>query len=107
MANPAATGSTGSTEMGSLFGWAFGDDSRRGDTAYLRGLKERALDNAQSTAAARGLDIVSRSASYTVVRANDTLLELDNAPDSLIVRCTVNVTGPGAAQVHAEGPMNG
>lgn len=107
MANPAATGSTGSTEMGNLFGWAFGDEARRGDTVYVQGLKERALDNARNTAAARGLDVIIRSAAYTVVRANDTLLELNNAPDSLIVRCTVNVTGPGAAKLHAEGPMNG
>lgn len=105
--NPAAIDNTDSTATGSLFGWAFGDEARRGDSAYVQSLKEQALDNARRTAAARGLDVIVRSAAFTVVSAHDTLLELDNAPDSLIVRCTVKVVGPGAEKLHAEGPMNG
>lgn len=107
MTHHAALEDPGSTATGSLFGWAFGDEARRDDAAYVRGLKEQALDNARGVASSRGLDVLERSAAYTVVSAHDTVLELDNAPDSLIVRCTVKVTGPGAEKLHAEGPMNG
>ncbi|MEE2523951.1 hypothetical protein V1639_04435 [Pseudarthrobacter sp. J75] len=107
MTNPATTNNPGSIATGSLFGWAFGDEARRGDAAYVKELKDQALENARATASAKGVEILSRSAAYTVVCAHDTILELDNAPDSLIVRCTVKVVGPGAEKLHAEGPMNG
>jgi hypothetical protein len=42
-----------------------------------------------------------------VLNAADALVEVDTAPDSLVVRCTVKLTGEGAEKVHAEGPMNG
>lgn len=107
MAKHVAEDSPGSTETGTLFGWAFGDEERQEDTVYVQELKDQALENARSVAASRGLEVLERSAAYTVVSAHDTVLELDNAPDGLIVRCTVKVTGPGAGKQHAEGPMNG
>lgn len=92
---------------GTLFGWAFGDSAREGDGKYVEELQREALDNARQTAEAKGLTVESGSEIFTVLKANDTLVELDTAPDTLVVRCTVHVEGPGAGKLHAEGPMNG
>jgi len=92
---------------GTLFGWAFGDSAREGDDKYLEELQREALDNARQTAEAKGLAVEAGSEVFTVLSANHTLVELDTAPDTLVVRCTVHVVGPGAGKLHAEGPMNG
>ena len=92
---------------GTLFGWAFGDSSRKGDTKYVQELQRAALDNARQTAEAKGLKVEAGSEVFTVLSAKDSLVELDTAPDTLVVRCTVHVEGPGAGKLHAEGPMNG
>jgi hypothetical protein len=94
-------------EHGTLFGWAFGDSSRAHDEAYLDQLRSDALANATQDAASRGFGVEPGTESYTVVRPGETLLDDENAPDRLIVRCTVKIVGPGSAMVHAEGPMNG
>lgn len=92
---------------GGLFGWAFGDPARENDDSYVQGLQQEALKNARSTAEARGLAVVAGSEVFTVLSADDSLVELDNAPGQLVVRCTVHVEGPGAEKIRAEGPMNG
>jgi hypothetical protein len=92
---------------GTLFGWSFGDSARKGDNKYVQVLQREALDNARQTAEARGLKVKAGSEVFTVLSANDSLVELDTAPDTLVVRCTVHVEGPGAGKLHAEGPMNG
>jgi hypothetical protein len=92
---------------GSLFGWAFGDPAREDDGNYVEGLEREAFGNARDTAEAKGVAVVAGSEVFTVLSANDSLVELDNAPGQLVVRCTVHVEGPGAEKIRAEGPMNG
>jgi hypothetical protein len=94
-------------ETGTLFGWAFGDPARENDGAYMSGLEKESLENATETAKARGVTVVAGSEVFTSLSAHDSLVELDNAPGKLVVRCTVHVEGPGAGKLHAEGPMNG
>jgi hypothetical protein len=92
---------------GTLFGWAFGDATREDDGKYVEELQREALDNARQTAEAKGLTVEAGSEVFTILNAHETLVELDSAPDSLVVRATVHVEGPGAGKLHAEGPMNG
>lgn len=92
---------------GTLFGWAFGDPARESDTTYVDGLRREALANAHDTAAAKGVDAVAGSEVFTVLSGDDSLVELENAPGRLVVRCTIHVEGPGAEKLRAEGPMNG
>jgi hypothetical protein len=92
---------------GTLFGWAFGDAAREAESGYLEELQHEALENARRTAEARGFTVLAGSAAYTVLNARETLVEVDTAPNTLVVRCTVTVEGPGAEKLHAEGPMNG
>lgn len=92
---------------GTLFGWAFGDQGREDETAYVEGLQNEALRNALETAKAKGAAVVADSQVFTVLSADDSLVVLDNAPGKLVVRCTVHVEGPGAEKLRAEGPMNG
>lgn len=92
---------------GTLFGWAFGDPARESDNAYVDGLQREALENAQETAVAKGVDTVPGSEVFTVLSGDDSLVELENAPGRLVVRCTIHVAGPGAEKLRAEGPMNG
>lgn len=92
---------------GTLFGWAFGDLSRSGDEAYLDELRRDALANATQDATSRGFGVEEGTEAYTVINPGETLADVHTAPDQLIVRCTVKLTGPGADKVHAEGPMNG
>lgn len=94
-------------DTGTLFGWAFGDPARQDDEPYMAALEQEALDNAADTARAKGVTVVAGSEAFTALSANDSLVELDHAPDRLVVRCTVHVEGPGAGRLHAEGPMNG
>ncbi len=94
-------------ETGTLFGWAFGDEARQDDRTYIAGLEQEALNNATETAKAKGVTAVTGSEVFTSLSTNDSLVELDQAPGKLVVRCTVHVEGPGAAKLHAEGPMNG
>ena len=100
--NIVAMGNTGT-----LFGWAFGDPARESDGGYVDGLQRDALRNARETAKAKGVEAVTGSEVFTVLSADDSLVELDNAPGQLVVRCTVHVEGPGAEKLRAEGPMNG
>jgi hypothetical protein len=92
---------------GTLFGWAFGDAAREDDETYMHGLRREALENARQAAASRGFGVEPGSEHFMVLNAGDALVEVDTAPDSLVVRCTVKLTGEGAEKVHAEGPMNG
>jgi hypothetical protein len=92
---------------GTLFGWAFGDSAREDDQSYVDQLRREALENARQAAASKGFGVEPGSEGFAVLRAGDTLVELDTAPDTLVVRCTVKLTGEGAERVHAEGPMNG
>jgi len=92
---------------GTLFGWAFGDPAREDDGTYVDGLQREALRNARETAQAKGVAAVAGSEVFTVLSGHDSLVELDNAPGQLVVRCTVHVEGPGAEKIRAEGPMNG
>lgn len=94
-------------ETGTLFGWAFGDPARENDGTYISGLEKEAFENARQTAKAKGVSVVAGSEVFTSLSAHDSLVELDHAPGKLVVRCTVHVEGPGAAKLHAEGPMNG
>lgn len=94
-------------KTGTLFGWAFGDPARERDGGYVDGLQREAFGNAKATARAKGVDVVAGSEVFTVLSADDSLVELDNAPGQLVVRCTVHVVGPGAEKLRAEGPMNG
>ncbi|WCI09235.1 hypothetical protein PJ267_05270 [Arthrobacter sp. OVS8] len=92
---------------GTLFGWAFGDAARGDDPGYLDELRREALTNATQDAAKRGFKVVTGEESYAVLQAGETLVDVENAPDRLVVRCTVRLTGPGSEDVHAVGPMNG
>ena len=92
---------------GTLFGWAFGDPARENESTYVEGLQNEALRNARKTAVAKGVAVVADSQVFTVLSADDSLVELENAPGKLVVRCTVHVEGPGAEKLRAEGPMNG
>lgn len=92
---------------GTMFGWAFGDSAREDDESYMDGLRREALENARQAAAARGFAVEPGSEGFMVLSAGDALVEVDTAPDSLVVRCTVKLTGEGAERIHAEGPMNG
>ncbi|SDK67627.1 hypothetical protein [Arthrobacter sp. ok362] len=94
-------------QTGQLFGWSFGDKSRADEPGYLDNLREAALANAEKDAASRGFDLEAGAETYAVIEKGETLIELDSAPGGLIVRCTVTIVGPGAGDVHAEGPMNG
>jgi hypothetical protein len=91
-----------------LFGWAFGDPGREDDAAYLDELRSAALRNAEETAAAKGLQVLAGTAVFALVSEEDTLIDGgESGHGRLVVRCTVDVAGPGADQVSAEGPMNG
>lgn len=92
---------------GTLFGWAFGDPARSSENSYVDGLQREALRNARETARAKGVTLVPGSEVFTVLSGDDSLVELENAPGQLVVRCTVHVEGPGADKLRAEGPMNG
>jgi hypothetical protein len=92
---------------GTLFGWAFGDAAREDDGKYVEELQREALDNARQAAEAKGLTAEAGSEVFTILNAHETLVELDTAPDSLVVRATVHIEGTGAGKLHAEGPMNG
>jgi hypothetical protein len=94
-------------ETGTLFGWAFGDPAREDDRTYKAGLEKEAFNNATETAKAKGVTVVPGSEAFASLSAHDSLVELDHAPGKLVVRCTVQVEGPGAGKLHAEGPMNG
>lgn len=94
-------------ETGHLFGWAFGDKARVDDPGYLQSVQADALENAKQHAASRGFDVEPGTEHYAVVEQGETLVDVDAAPGGLIVRCTVTITGPGAATLHPEGPMNG
>jgi hypothetical protein len=97
-----AMGSTGT-----LFGWAFGDSDREDDQAYVDGLKREALANATQTAQSKGFGVEPGSEAFTVLSAGDALVDIETAPDDLVVRCTVRLVGEGSERMHAEGPMNG
>ncbi|MFE4544842.1 hypothetical protein [Arthrobacter sp. NPDC056727] len=92
---------------GTLFGWAFGDSEREDDQSYVDGLKREALANATQAARSKGFDVAEGSAVFTVLSAGDALVDIDTAPDDLVVRCTVKLVGEGSERIHAEGPMNG
>jgi hypothetical protein len=92
---------------GTLFGWAFGDVTRSEDEAYLDELRSDALANATKDAESRGFEVEPGTETYTVINPHETLADLTTTPDQLIVRCTVKLVGPGAENIHAEGPMNG
>jgi len=96
------------TRNSTLFGWAFGDPGRGNDAAYLADLQAAALRNAADTAAAKGLQILPETAVFNTVSEAETLIDGGEAGHGkLVVRCTVDVAGPGAEEVRAEGPMNG
>lgn len=94
-------------ETGHLFGWAFGDTSQADAPGYLQALQVSALENARQDAASRGFEVQAGTEHYAVVEQGETLVDIGAAPGGLVVRCTVTVTGPGAARIHPEGPMNG
>ena len=94
-------------ENGTLFGWAFGDSLREGDADYLDGLKRDALRNAAQDAAGRGVEVVPGSEVFTVLGEGEVLAAIESPQGSLVVRCTVHVSGPGAGRLRAEGPING
>ena len=94
-------------ETGTLFGWAFGDPARADEPGYLDELRREALKNATKDAARRGFQVRAGEESFAVLQAGETLVDVGNAPDRLVVRCMVKLTGPGSESVHAEGPMNG
>ena len=84
---------------GTLFGWAFGDSAREDDQAYVDGLKREALANATAgRQESKGFDVETGSEVFTVLSAGDALVDIDTAPDDLVVRCTVNSMGEGAEQ---------
>jgi hypothetical protein len=95
------------TGKGTLFGWAFGDIDRADEPGYLEGLREQALQNARQDADRRGVQAVDGSESFTVLRHGHALPGVGEPPQGLMVRCTVELTGPGAEDIHGEGPMNG
>ncbi len=92
---------------GTLFGWAFGDAARADEPGYLDELRREALENATQDAARRGFKVEAGEEAYAVLQAGETLVDVDSAPDRLVVRCTVKLSGPGSESVHAVGPMNG
>lgn len=92
---------------GTLFGWAFGDAARADEPGYLDELRREALENAIQDADRRGFKVEAGEETYAVLQAGETLVDVENAPDRLVVRCTVKLTGPGSESVHAVGPMNG
>lgn len=92
---------------GTLFGWAFGDAARADEPEYLNGLRREALENACQDADRRGFKVEAGEETYAVLQAGETLVDVEAAPDRLVVRCTVKLTGPGSESVHAVGPMNG
>lgn len=92
---------------GTLFGWAFGDLHREDEPGYLQALQEKALSNARQQAERHAVEVQPGTESFTVIRKGEMLVDLDTAPDTLVVRCTVHVEGPNAWKLHAEGPMNG
>jgi hypothetical protein len=73
----------------------------------MAGLEREALGNATETARAKGVSVVPGSQVFTALSADESLVELENAPGKLVVRCTIHVEGPGAEKLRAEGPMNG
>jgi hypothetical protein len=94
-------------ETGTLFGWAFGDAARADEPGYMDELRREALENATQDAARRGFKVEAGEESYAILQAGETLVDVENAPDRLVVRCTVKLAGPGSETVHAMGPMNG
>ncbi|EMY34636.1 hypothetical protein D477_008693 [Arthrobacter crystallopoietes BAB-32] len=93
---------------GTLFGWAFGDPGREADEAYLGTLRGQALENALQEAERKGVEADAATAVYTVVDDDGSLLNHgESGRGRVVVRCTIRVSGPGAADLHAEGPMNG
>ena len=94
-------------ENGTLFGWSFGDRERERDEDYLGSLKRDALKNALQDAAARDVEVVSGSEVFTILGEGEALASVESPQGSLVVRCTIHVTGPGAAELRAEGPING
>ncbi|MFF2031038.1 hypothetical protein [Arthrobacter sp. NPDC058192] len=91
-----------------IFGWAFGDPARTGDEEYLATLRDESLENARQDAVRQGVQIDSGTAVFTVVSEDDSLIDAgESARGRITVRCTVHVEGPGAEDIHAEGPMNG
>jgi hypothetical protein len=94
-------------ETGQLFGWAFGEKSKADVPGYLKILQASALENATHAAALRGFEVETGTEKYAVVERGEALVDVENAPGGLIVRCTVTITGAGAGSIHAEGPMNG
>ena len=94
-------------ENGTLFGWSFGDRERERDEDYLGSLKRDALKNALQDAAARDVEVVPGSEVFTILGEGEALASVESPQGSLVVRCTIHVTGPGAAELRAEGPING
>ena len=92
---------------GTLFGWAFGDRQLAGDTGYLEELQRKALDNAAQEAAAKGVQPVPGSEVFTVLGEGEGLASVGSPQGSLVVRCTIHVSGAGAGGLRAEGPING
>ena len=91
-----------------IFGWAFGDPARAEDEEYLAALRDESLENARQDAARQGVQIDPGTAVFTVVSEDDSLIDPgESARGRITVRCTVHVEGPGAEDIHAEGPMNG
>ncbi len=90
-----------------MFGWAFGDLSREDELGYLQSLEEKALNNARQQAARYAVKVEPGTESFAVIRKGEMLVDLDTAPNTLVVRCTVHVEGANAWKLHAEGPMNG
>ena len=92
---------------GTLFGWAFGDRQWAGDSDYLDALKRKALDNARQEAAAKEVQPVTGSEVFTILEEGETLASVESPQGDLVVRCTIHVSGPGAGELRAEGPING
>jgi len=96
------------TEASTVFGWAFGEPGRETDPAYQQDLRESALENALQEAARKGVEADAATAVYTVVDDDGSLIDHgESGRGRMVVRCTVQVSGPGAGRLHAEGPMNG
>ena len=62
--------------------------------------------NATEAAKSKGFGVEPESEVFTVLSAGDALVDVETAPDSLVVRCTVKLVGEGSNRI-AEGPMNG
>src|SRR4051794_25571793 len=91
-----------------IFGWAFGDSARAEDEEYLATIRDESLENARQDAARQGVHIDPSTAVFTVVSEDNSLIDAgESARGRITVRCTVHVEGPGAEEIHAEGPMNG